>query len=1143
LLIIAGVMLTSIALFAQNTISGELTGTVTDPTGAVLPSIAVTLKSNDTGQVTTTTTTAAGFFRFALLRPGTYTVSASPAGFATITHEAIVSLGQVTNVKLTPALAGHTEVLEVTSEAALLQTENANVTANFSQQQIESLPAPGNDMTNYALTAPGVTLSTGAGYGNFTAYGLPGTSNLFTVNGSDNNDPFNGLANSGASNNTLGVNELQEVTIVTNGYTGQYGRAAGANVNYSTKSGTNQFHGNAEWQWNGRVLNANDWFNNNGGTPRPFANANAWAGSIGGPIKKDKLFFFYDNEGMRYVLPGGGTHYIPSPLFASDTLANIGGGAQAAQLPFYQNFFKLYQTAATRAHATPVTSDTDPAYGCGDLTGNASNGAAWGTANAPCAYQFAGGGSNMNTERLMALKIDVIPTQSDKLSFRWWEDRGTQATFTDPISSVFNASSNQPQDQGQFTYTKTLNSRMVNQFLAAGSYYSAVFSATDLAAARAAFPTTYISAGPNATAAGGADGLFDNLGGEDYAWPQGRRVAQYQFSDDFSWTKGDHNLKFGLNIRRNNITDLTPYRNTTGELFASIWSLYAGQTDPFRVLNPDPTVKDPSDGKGDNLTQRYTSTTEAGFALYSLGVYVQDEWRASAKLKLTFSLRADRNSNESCAKGCIARFAGPFADYANADGTVPYNQTIQTGLKPAFPGLETFVYEPRFGFAYTPWDDKTVFRGGIGLFSDLYPGQLAEPFASNAPFTTTFEVGPGGGSPAGSPIAYNAPGGLNAAGLASYNALLTGFAAGSTYAQISQAVSNAGATFSTPSATTPPSKFKNPKYIEWNFEIERALDPKTSMTINYVGNHGYDEVLQNGTVNTFNNSTYTFPGLSATAPDSRFNRVIQYTNSGFSNYNGLTAFLSRRMSYGLSGSVNYTWSHSTDLVSNGGLDGYNLASSGSSILTQLNPLSLRAGNYGSSDYDFRHNISANYVWQIPYKPEGKALNAIAGGWAVSGTVFFRTGEPFSAYRSATSFMSNASGNVFLPDYTGGGEASCNHGNDKCLQRSQFILPGDPGGLAPNFGNIGRNAFRGPKYFNTDMTLTKKFKLSERSALSAGASFYNLLNHPNFANPSGNLASGFGKVDATATPPSSPYGNFQGAAVSGRIIQTMLKVEF
>ena len=175
----------------------------------------------------------------------------------------------------------------------------------------DTIPNPGQDITNLALTATGVSVSTGAGYGNFSANGMGGTSNLFTVNGADYNDPSNNLANTGASNMALGTNELQEATVVLNGYTGEYGRAAGANLNYSTKSGTNQFHGNAVWYWNGTKLNANDWFNT--GQPKEHAVSNQWAGSIGGPVIKNKLFFFFNTEGSRYVLPGGGgTIYVPT---------------------------------------------------------------------------------------------------------------------------------------------------------------------------------------------------------------------------------------------------------------------------------------------------------------------------------------------------------------------------------------------------------------------------------------------------------------------------------------------------------------------------------------------------------------------------------------------------------------------------------------------------------------------------------------------------------------------------------------------------------------------------------------------------------------------------------------------------------------
>src|SRR4029077_8815567 len=181
--------------------------------------------------------------------------------------------------------------------------------------------------------------------GNFSANGLGGTANLFTVNGADYNDPSNNLANSGASNMTLGTNELQEATVVLNGYTGEYGRAAGANLNYSTKSGTNQFHGNAVWYWNGTKLNANDGFNT--GEPKGHAVSNQWAGSIGGPVIKNKLFFFFNTEGSRYVLPGGGgTIFAPTTAFANAVKAHLTAiAAPAAVQSLYTKAFALYAGA------------------------------------------------------------------------------------------------------------------------------------------------------------------------------------------------------------------------------------------------------------------------------------------------------------------------------------------------------------------------------------------------------------------------------------------------------------------------------------------------------------------------------------------------------------------------------------------------------------------------------------------------------------------------------------------------------------------------------------------------------------------------------------------------------------------------------
>src|SRR6185369_5718529 len=226
--------------------------------------------------------------RFSLLQPSEYTLTLSATGLEKVNRKVTVSLGQVTVVSIKMGIVGTTTNVEVTGEQTLLQTDNANIATTFSSNQLANIPVAGGDTTSFAYTAPGVVMNTGSGIGNFSSFGLPSTSNLFTTNGNDNMDPYLNVNISGASNLSLGVNELQEIAVVNNGYTAQYGRQAGAQVNAFTKSGTNQYHGNALYWWNGRALNANDWFQNNTGTERSFANNNQWAASLGGPIVKNK---------------------------------------------------------------------------------------------------------------------------------------------------------------------------------------------------------------------------------------------------------------------------------------------------------------------------------------------------------------------------------------------------------------------------------------------------------------------------------------------------------------------------------------------------------------------------------------------------------------------------------------------------------------------------------------------------------------------------------------------------------------------------------------------------------------------------------------------------------------------------------------
>jgi len=259
---------------AQSLTSGDITGVVTHPSNAVIPNATVTLKNNATGATQTATTNAQGSYRFSLLGPGTYTISANATGFQGTQKLVEVNVGQTTTLGIQLPLGTATQTVEVSATGGVIETENANISTTVGSEQISTVPNPGNDLSYYLQIAPGSTMNTQAGYGNSAVNGISGTSNLYTVNGMNENDPFLNLNNSGATNILLGANDIQEATVVNNGYSGQYGTLAGANVNFVTKSGSNNFHGNAQYFWNGSVMNANDWFNNNSGAPRPFVNAN-----------------------------------------------------------------------------------------------------------------------------------------------------------------------------------------------------------------------------------------------------------------------------------------------------------------------------------------------------------------------------------------------------------------------------------------------------------------------------------------------------------------------------------------------------------------------------------------------------------------------------------------------------------------------------------------------------------------------------------------------------------------------------------------------------------------------------------------------------------------------------------------------------
>jgi hypothetical protein len=1104
---------------AQTTTTGEIVGTVKDTSGAVVPNATVTLKSADTGDTRTATSDASGVYRFSFLKPGPYQVSAASAGLSGSAVRTNATLGQsvVADLLLKPQTAS--TVVEVTESAAIVNTDTAASNTTYGTAQVQNLPTPGGDITAVAFTAPGVVVSTGAGYGAFSSHGLPATSNLFTMNGNDNMDPYLNLNNTGASNLTLGQNEVAEAAIVQNPYAVQYGRNAGTQVNYVTKSGANRVHGDLLWKYNGDALNANDFFNNSSGTARPHAVSNQWGADIGGPIIKNKLFFYADAEGIRYVLPTQSTVAAPSSQLQSYILGNVSGSTK----DYYQKMFNYYNTAPGFASARPVTNgggqlqDSLGTLGCGqnasEFVGtSAPSGGQFGV-NVPCAVAWNSNVNSENDEWLATTRIDYNLNDRHRMFFRYKTDQGIQPTYTDPINPIFNAVSKQPSYEGQFKLNSVLSSNVVNDFTFAAISYSALFSPSNITATQAAFPEAIqiVDGGANGA------GQFTAVGlGTGY--PQGRENGQYQIIDDFAVIRGSHSMKFGVNYRHNNVTDYYPSADT-----------YVGQYYIFDLGEFASGAFNNND-YGSYFQKTYTNLPPVNIQLYSAGFYAQDEWAVRPNLKLTFGLRMDTNSNPTCDQNCYARFYTQF-DQTQKGASIPYNQTIRTGLNNLYPNVSWFVPQPRFGVVYSPGDHKTVFRGGIGLFSDLAPATVAINVFRNSPNVFSPAV------LAGDILASGSNSGP-ALGQQSFNALQTGFNSGYTLAQLQDAT---GGTFSRPPFYSVPNTLLNAKYLEYSFEIERQFGSRNAITISYFGNHGFDEFVRNLQANAYASPTGSkagFAGLPSAAPDPRFSTVTQLQQNGYSNYNGLTVQYRRGLGYGLQGQINYTWGHALDVVSNNGLEFFNASSLSPA---QIDPRGLSL-NYSNADYDARHTVSGDMLWEVPFRFSNRLVKQALGGWSIGSRLTYHTGFPFSVYNSQLrGRISPNVGSSPLAVLTNPTVSrSCTDVNVTCFTTADF----ETIATQTTFGNLPRNSFYGPNYFDMDIRVSKMFQISESLKLGIGAEAFNALNHPNFDLPSGNVAlPGLGGISSTVSGPSSAYGSFQGSAVSGRVLVLNAKIVF
>ena len=1140
--------LSPIGALAQGETTSAIVGQVTDATSAAIPGARVTITNRETALQRSAKTDEEGRFNFPQLKPGTYSVRAEAEGFDRQQSDNVVSgLGQKQTVNFTLKVAQSNQTVEVSSAASLINPENPNTSTNLNAPALENLPNPGGDLTYPLQFAPGALINTAGsgndfvggtnGYGNVEFNGLPALSNGYIVDGLETNDPLTNL-NSGLSTNlVLGLNSISEVTVNTLSYAVDQGRYGASQVNYVTKSGSNQFHGNLYEIWNGSILNAADYFTDaTPGNHKPRSTVNHFGGSLGGPIVRNRLFFFFDSEWVRIALPIVTATTVPTPAFQNYVLQQLPlGGTDSVtgsvyqpspqSVPFYQKMFSLYGNT----NGTPLT-----VLGCPfDIAGGSPAIANDGNG---CANRQSVSHSSDDHEQVQTARIDYNIDEKNTAWFRFQADTGLQAAYTDPINPLFNAVSPQPLYSFAAGYTHVFSQNLVNYFNPAFSWYESLFGPADFQKTLSAFPIVLQGSGANAP--------FTTVGGLDNTWVQGRRASRFFINDNLAWSIGTHELRFGTNAR---ILRLNDYDFGEGSVPTVTY------TDLPQYIY----------GVASMATETFPTAANQPFNFLNLDLYAQDTWKVTKKLTWTFGIRDTLNSNPLNPHRRIARLGGAF-DSIPHDVNQPLSAAIHTGLGNVFSSTPVAILQPRTAIAWQ-FQSKSVLRAGFGVFSDILPGSIADSVGFNPPYVKSFA---GGllGTVGGTAIAPGVPGSAIDATVAANKIFSLGFP----QSQLSCASAQANPATCLPPvaiAAMPNGELHAPYFMEWSLGLEHQWGATGSIHAQYVGTRAVNQpylTQVNGYQTVCQGCFAPFPYAQSTDP--RFGAVTQFSTGANSHYNGLQMTAMKRMGHGLMGQINYTWSRCMDTVSNGGF----LQFSAGGILSPL-PGDL-ARDYGPCDYDIRNNLNAQYVYQLPVKIQNRLLGYALNGWQVSGTVFWHSGIPFSVlstpYSANANGIVNGSGPQFasvvpgVPLYERSPIPGVTQpGTVQWLNPNAFVSTVDPstgaclGGDSPTncqFGNLGRNALRGPNFAWSDFYLTKSFSVTEGVKLRFDTQFFNVFNHPNFALPGMVLAgnpgkpttqTGFGALTYTTSPPTGLLGVGLGGDSTPRMIAFQLRLEF
>jgi len=1158
-------LLTAVA-FGQTPGTGAISGVITDPSGRAVTNAEVTVVNDATQVSRILITTPEGVFRVPLLAPGAYTVAIKAAGFAANTSHAIVTVSNTTSLNVTLAVAGPNQSVQVQGTATVAQLDSSTLGGVIDEKAVQSLPLSNRNFTQIIGLAPGVVVdlpsaaSLGHGTQNVTSNGATPTANNIQFNGIDaNNLVQNSAANAESSQVGVAIpspDTIQEFRVQTANFDAAYGRGTGANVDLVTKSGTNHFHGSA-WEFvRNNIFNANDFFLKNEGQPRPDLKQNQFGASIGGPIWRDRTFFFGAYQGLTEVNGLGGKTEATLPLLTQDRSAAT-LGAQFCPAGHLNSMGQPATGYLTQAGGTQVLCDGSNINPVALTILNAKLPNGQFAVPSPQVVipnsgddptdQFPQGQSTYAIpahyrEDQFTVDIDQILNAKNTLGGRFFYSR---APTTKPFSP--NGAANVPgwgtdeldrNTMFVLSDTQIFNSNLVNIARFGYMRFDGLsriqnpFTAQDFGMGT---PTGATDPSLNAPGIWVAGFMLGDAG-TPYQW---QVTNAFIWQDTVALTRGRNNWRFGAEVKRHQV-DLDSPVETDGLL----------QIPTFN----DFLVGLSAEQNGSPIGASNVGTTQAGGGIFrrnerytDFATFVQDDVKLTPRLTINAGLRYEIFYAPTETGGRLANFnaniaSGPTPTGGTFSGfTVPSNfqATIPEGVvKTSYPGLWKTPYgdvSPRIGFAWQMTEKPVlVLRGGYGMYFDKHSGNLVEVGLAQPPYSTLNIVF----GAANGPATLQSP----------YSPLVLPVSSFPVFP-----LRSAASPLPFTQGTDP--NVQDGTTHEYNLNVQYAFAQDYLLQVGYVGTRSvhrpgqleFNQSLLASPQNPVNGETTN--SITNVAARQFFQGVPQgslFTRSIFiGNYNSLQTSITKRLAHGFQLQGSYVWSKNLDEVNGeGGTDTFELQ------LPTNDQRNLRKSSYGLSGDDRSQRMVVNFTWTAPkFASAPPVARHLLTNWELSGIGVIQSGAALSIFDgNAGSVYGN-----FNNRAQSTGASASTHGSlfSRVVDSGRYLdakaftrAPEAPFGTSladQDFGLSPVGMVRGPGQHNLDMSIERIFPVKERVNLRFRAEFFNLTNTPQFANP--NTSVGYGDPTLPNPTANSSFGQITSTVTNPRVIQFAAKILF